>query len=376
MIGKPPKVAWQGIGYDSKAPVSSSALAPAPPAPPRAFSIDALDLESGTEDVNSRKPRPSVGSGGFSDYDVLDDFDGRFESRSTLGRKSGGSGRPLADNTKGPGKDGKKSGFFKRLRKASSQVTNQGDKKQSQQQQQEPDTKKVRNLRSIGSLRQRSSIATSATSKSQDVPEVPSIAPSIISGADDSGWELTLSPVAASAPVTPLSPSANKSLPRPRPHRAASTRRSQSYHGASSAPSSMPASPMASVSTGLDAHSSMPQTPTTPGGADYQAQLANALIAASHAESARGLHSDLLQILNHEGRPWGFAYAGYPHRVQVWYGDRDEKIAENAVRWMERTMGPARCAVHVVKGADHALMYNSGVVIEVLESIYDSWRHV
>jgi hypothetical protein len=122
-----------------------------------------------------------------------------------------------------------------------------------------------------------------------------------------------------------------------------------------------------------------PTTPTTPSAdfpasSAYQASLANALIAASHAEASKGVHSDLLQILNHSGRQWGFSYSTYPHAVRVWYGDRDEKIAENAVRWMERTMGPDTCRVKVVKGADHALMYNSAVVIEAMEHVRDAWK--
>lgn len=60
----------------------------------------------------------------------------------------------------------------------------------------------------------------------------------------------------------------------------------------------------------------------------------------------------------------------------MWYGDRDEKIAENAVRWMERTMGPGRCRVQVVRGADHGLMYRSSVVVEVLERVRDVWEGV
>jgi hypothetical protein len=114
-------------------------------------------------------------------------------------------------------------------------------------------------------------------------------------------------------------------------------------------------------------------TPST-GPHNYQAALGNALIAASHAESSKGTHTDLLQILNHDNQPWGFSYAAYPHRVRVWYGDKDEKIAEHAVRWMERTMGHDRCSVRVVKGADHGLMYRSSVVIEVLECLMEVWR--
>lgn len=103
--------------------------------------------------------------------------------------------------------------------------------------------------------------------------------------------------------------------------------------------------------------------------------LGNALIAASHAESAKGTHTDLVQILNHDRLPWGFSYSDYPHDVRVWYGDKDERIAESAVRWLERTMGPTRCHVNVVKGADHGLMYKSAVVIDVFEQVYDYSRY-
>jgi hypothetical protein len=106
---------------------------------------------------------------------------------------------------------------------------------------------------------------------------------------------------------------------------------------------------------------------------EYQSALGNALIAASHAESSKGMHNDLLQILNHDNHPWGFSYSHYPHGVNVWYGDKDEKIAENAVRWMEKNMGD-KCSVKVVKGADHALMYKSSVVVEVLEQLMGYWQ--
>jgi len=108
-------------------------------------------------------------------------------------------------------------------------------------------------------------------------------------------------------------------------------------------------------------------------GTSFQTALGNALIAASHAESSKGTHTDLLQILNHDQRPWGFSYAQYPHQVQVWYGDKDERIAENAVRWMEHNMGDGQCSVKVVKGADHGLMYRSSVVVDVLEHLTTFW---
>ena len=113
------------------------------------------------------------------------------------------------------------------------------------------------------------------------------------------------------------------------------------------------------------------QTTDTHTGTSYDASLANALIAASHAESAKGAHNDLLLILNHDRGPWGFSYQDYPHTVAVWYGDRDERIAESAVKWLEQTMGPERCKVKVVRGADHGLMYNTTVVLDIFDKVHE-----
>jgi len=149
-------------------------------------------------------------------------------------------------------------------------------------------------------------------------------------------------------------------------------RRSMSFTSPSSwSPQSMPSSPVASS---YNTSSTSVFAPSTKPSSDYQSALGNALIAASHAESSKGMHNDLLQILNHDNHPWGFSYSHYPHKVNVWYGDKDEKIAENAVRWMEKNMGEDKCSVQVVKGADHALMYKSSVVVEVLEQILGYWQ--
>ncbi|KAF9068008.1 hypothetical protein BDP27DRAFT_1327801 [Rhodocollybia butyracea] len=74
-------------------------------------------------------------------------------------------------------------------------------------------------------------------------------------------------------------------------------------------------------------------------------------------------HNDLLQILNHDHHP-GISYELIRTRCRC----------ENAVRWMEKTMGEGRCSVRVVKGADHSLMYKSAVVVEVLEILLGFWR--
>jgi len=119
-------------------------------------------------------------------------------------------------------------------------------------------------------------------------------------------------------------------------------------------------------------HGSASLATQTNGAADNsETSLASALLAASHAESSRGLTADLLCILNHDQKPWGFSYTSFPHPVKVWYGDRDEKIGEAGVRWMETIM--KRCEVRIVKGAGHSLMVNSKVVVEALECIAASW---
>lgn len=37
-------------------------------------------------------------------------------------------------------------------------------------------------------------------------------------------------------------------------------------------------------------------------------------------------------------------------------------------------MGEDNCAVKVVQGADHGLMYRSSVVVEVLEQVLSFWK--
>ncbi|EUC63801.1 alpha/beta-hydrolase [Rhizoctonia solani AG-3 Rhs1AP] len=99
--------------------------------------------------------------------------------------------------------------------------------------------------------------------------------------------------------------------------------------------------------------------------------LASALLQASHAESLKGGTADLLSILERDSKPWGFSYADVRQPVRVWYGDRDDKIGVGSVRWMERVM--KSCEVRIVKGAGHSLMTHAEVVVEVLESIAKEW---
>jgi len=331
MIGKPPTIAWEGIGHTAESPRSTPERHP----------------HGVYSSLSERDPRPSVGSSTFSEYDDLRDFDGRFESRSTLGvciadgRSSSDTKVPMARKTS--------KGFLGRLK--GNTPSSSHSQPQSPSEDTPPSGRKLKALRSMSSLKSKSSIASKkSTQSSPQIP--PAVNVEIGLGLEDLSWTKTYSPE-QSSPHIDFTPDKNSSR-----HKG---RRSISF--SSSRPPALTLSP----------ETKSPDSPPSPSNA-YQAALGNALIAASHSESAKGTHNDLLQILNHDNHPWGFSYQSYPHPVRVWYGDKDEKIAEHAVRWMEKAMGEDQCSVKVVKGADHGLMYKSGVVIEVLECLLSFWQ--
>ncbi|KIP12623.1 hypothetical protein PHLGIDRAFT_124132 [Phlebiopsis gigantea 11061_1 CR5-6] len=364
MLGKPPSLAYEGIGFELEQSTS--------PISPR---MEATNSSS-SQDVERR----SDGSSGFSDYDDLKDFDGRFESRSTLGRNSVCSGRTrtLSESKGSQTIIGKKTskGFLGRFRNGNPQPTSPTH---SERPSSSGPGKRLKALRSMGSLKGRSSSAATQPLKKSTSPVrsawlPPTQASELGLGLDNLDWDATIkvaSPVSKTKSIKSMGGQSfdysAESSPR------SSGRRSVSFGAKTckSIRSMPPVPPLPSVPPSPCSPRSEP--PPTPG-PSYQVALGNALIAASHAESSKGTHSDLLQILNHDRQPWGFSYSAYPHTVRVWYGDRDERIALNAVRWMENTMGRDKCQVQVVKNADHALMFNSGVVIEVLEYIAGCWR--
>lgn len=328
MIGKPPTIAYAGIGYtaDSKQPLGRGSSPP---------NIHGVYLNANTAG------RPSVGSFS-SEYDDLRDFDGRFESRSTLG--VGKLNSPPETKIKRK----MSRGFLNRFKGSSS------SRPPSPTEDKPPNTKKLKALRSMGSLKSRS-----PSLKKQDTPS-PQLRNAFKfeneAGIED--WSQSVRSFDSSSSLHGESQYSTTG------HRT-NGRRSISFT-ATRPPMSLPSSPAPSSHTATFSSNARNET-------SYQAALGNALIAASHAESANGTHNDLLQILNHENHPWGFSYSSYPHHVKVWYGDKDEKIAENAVRWMEKNMGEEKCHVTVVKGCDHGMMYKSKVVVEVLEQISSYW---
>ena len=355
MLGKPPTVAYRGIGYDAKSAVPSSPNY----TPARRYADKNM---TPTPPFSRTGRRPSLASSVFSDYDDLRDFEGRFDSRSTLGARSSGShrSRTLSESKPQPSFTRKTSrGFLTRLKGGSHHPQTQPSLDKASP---SAGGRKLKALRSMSSLRRSSTTQSNKGATIAAPPKVPPpLAIEVGLGLDEFNW-----PSATNAGGGPH----GTAIPSERSNRRTAGRRSLSQSATSrSSPPSIRSSP----------HSIPPSSPTAASiaaSSAYQAALGNALIAAAHAESLRGTHGDLLQILNHDQQPWEFSYAAYPHAARVWYGDRDEKIAENAVRWMERTMGPGRCRVQVVRGADHGLMYRSSVVVEVLERVRDVWEGV
>lgn len=342
MIGKPPTIAYEGIGYN----------APRPQEPKRAASSSSNGNLNVVYPSNGEgRPRPSIGSGTFSEYDDLGDFEGRFESRSTLGAGQGnGTENVIFVNKRKTSK-----GFLERLKGSPTLPPSHPEEKHSS-------GKKLKGLRSMGSLKGKTHVPLrKSESSSPQLP--PPLRIEVGLGLEELNWANSFA--AHATENMRERPSTTRSVSSHEPTIRSAGQRSISFTSGKPLVS-MPGSPSPSTVTTSFAPSNGPN--------NYQAALGNALLAASHAESAKGTHNDLLQILNHENHSWGFSYASYPHRVRVWYGDKDEKIAENAVRWMERTMGANRCSVKVVKGADHGLMYRSSVVVDVLEWVLAAWR--
>ena len=362
MIGKPPTLTYEGIGYTAPALIKLTA----DKGSQRSSPVPNGNLNVVYPSLVEARPRPSIASS-FSEYDDLRDFEGRFESRSMLA-----SPRPSPPGQAQNGgayytKRKASKGIFERLKGSGLLAApSQGQEKEKEKDKDKP-SRKLRALTSMGSLRNKGHLSRKSESLSPQPILPPALQIDVGLGLEDLSWTHSIKPDICDIATTPqriLSTgslgSGSSSTPR------SSGRRSISFTSTSHATGSTPGPPSPSSVF------STPAPPVDEG--NYQAQLGNALIAASHAESSKGTTNDLLQILNHENHSWGFSYENYPHRVRVWYGDKDEKIAENAVRWMERAMGPDRCSVKVVNGADHGLMYRSSAVVDVLEWILSAWK--
>lgn len=360
MIGKPPTITYEGIGYTAPTAIKLGIEKGSQPSSPLPVSNGNINLNVVYPSAREAGPRPSFGSSSLSEYDDLRDFEGRFESRTTLALPSG----KTQDGGVHFAKRKASKGIFERL-KGSSTSPSQNHEKEKEREKTLSSTKKLRALTSMGSLKNRNHASRKSEHSSPPLP--PTLRIDVGLGLEDLSWTQAVQgdfgELPANAPRMLSTGSLGSGSANPR----SSGRRSLSFTSTSHATGSTPGP--GSPTSVFSAAAPPPNNEVY-----FQAQLGNALIAASHAESSKGTTNDLLQILNHENHSWGFSYANYPHRVRVWYGDRDEKIAENAVRWMERTMGPERCSVKVVKGADHGLMYRSSAVVDVLEWILSGWK--
>ncbi|GAA5969363.1 hypothetical protein JCM3765_001282 [Sporobolomyces pararoseus] len=112
-----------------------------------------------------------------------------------------------------------------------------------------------------------------------------------------------------------------------------------------------------------------PTSPATPTRTSISPSLLiSGLLRASHAESLSGSTSDLLVLLDRSNNARNsIDYKQIKQPVKVWYGDKDDRISESSIRWLEKEIRD--CKVQIIKGADHNLMTNHQVMFDVLESI-------
>lgn len=420
MLGKPPTITYQGIEYDAAVAAAAEK--------------EQQEQENALHRTLS-PPNDVRSSLSTSSYDDLGDFDGKYESSSTLGQRAGARNQPGSS-----GKSGKKKPVKSILSifnnnnpgSAASSVRDNASSKASSARSSRAnslaggssvktlpgavpkDRPKLKGLKSLSSLRTEGS-APEGTRYTSDptVPhglqqQQPSVLPShhsqpeVVSssappkvnvglgiGMDDEmmEWGARLQMLEEISPPTPPGSTSGRKASAATTTSASTDgargRRSVSLTGGRPAflkdivppVPPLPTSPCLSVeqphSPNTSITSSTGTGSTTIAPRKAPMSLANALLRASHAESLKGGTADLMAILERDSKPWGFSYADVRQSVKVWYGDRDEKIAISSVRWMERVMKD--CTVTIVKGGNHNLMTNADVVVEVLESIAKEW---
>ena len=98
-----------------------------------------------------------------------------------------------------------------------------------------------------------------------------------------------------------------------------------------------------------------------------ESSLATAILRASHSEALQGGTADLLAILGKDSKDWGFSYTHIEHPCQVWLGEKDDKIGDRGVRWMEREM--KRCRVEIVENEGHNLLASGRTMLKVFAAL-------
>jgi len=400
-LGKPPTIVYEGISNDPKAAAKSTPASPVTQTmdtnkPTRTFSspssgtVNHLDLPSGRASSTGRL------SFQFSDYDDLADFNGRFGSTTTLAVIATESVPPVppvpamfqSANTK---RKIPKSLFG--ILKGPSPSSSAGNTPVISVK-----SPKLKGLKSMGNLK--------GGKKDSHKPTV-SVMRTTATGAFDVGegiklrghgiqetdpiaeWGRNVALAVENQPDTP--PATLTTFPTRKRSLSFTSTKPPSLHGLGlgsvtngglQAPSaSLRSHPSpGSTSSRIDTTPSPPmsiysaQTPTKPFATTLAptSNVATALLRASHKEAQKGISNDLLSILERDSRPWGFSYADVKHPVKLWYGNKDEKIPETGIRWMERVM--LACEVKICAGKDHGLMVCADVVVEVLESLQSQLR--
>ncbi|KZT62241.1 alpha/beta-hydrolase [Calocera cornea HHB12733] len=328
MLGKPPTIQYQGIGYNAATGTSTG--------------------------VDSR---PSFQ---FSDYDDLADFDGRFSSHTSLQPTVGGiTTLPTIPPTPPTSKEVSPKGVIKHKTSKGIMGIFRGGKNgvASPKAPSSAASTVGKGHRSFMSGRRHSNAGQSIMSVTSTLPSLnlPTIEQ------DDVGLGIKFDILEEYA-MTGTLPSRKSDGPPTINPRAGLGRRSISLTSRNSShneSSLMAPGLIQRASTTPSAHSLKPSGKSI--------SLADALVRASHAESLKGGTADLLAILERDSKPWGFSYTDVRHPVLVWYGEKDEKISVNSVRWMERAM--MDCKVKLVPSAGHSLLTNATVMVEALESI-------
>jgi hypothetical protein len=413
-LGKPPTIVYEGIGFDPRAPAAAPAAAASLKlsngyAPLTAEALRVMERpdtpkspfrkeEDGRLGVpsTSNTPIPRNSLGGWSDYDDLADFEGRFGSQTTLATPPV---PPLPEGVQAAPIGGKRKasrgifGILKGPPSPSSHTPSPESSSTTVAAAKNPP--KLKGLRSISSLKGKLSASKSASTASKPTtPKLETDLESIGAGlgidvdfrankesSTEDSIEAWASAVNYREPSysRPSSPLSVDSHTYPRSRRSISftatalpspTRTSPPTltHRSNTTPNNRPLSgDSASFSYSSHAQTVPKVTMNAP-----TSSVATALLRASHKEAQKGVANDLFSILERDSKPWGFSYSDVRQKVKIWYGDRDEKIGEPGIRWMERVMKD--CELTICKGRDHNLMTCSAVVVEALESLQADLR--
>lgn len=410
-LGKPPTIVYEGIGNDPQAsasapvtitksssntylPLTAEALKGVDYTPPSSSQAQKADDTLLGIPKSSPGGVPRTSLGGWSDYDDLADFEGRFGSQTTLPLAP--PVPPLPDGVSNSSSTKKKvsNRLFGMLKSPGTPPSETPSPVLSGYSSSKNSGGKNKGLRTITSLKHKLSGQKNPSPANPSMPKLEANLESFGAGLGidvefksdvdrtKTGIEAWATGVVGSSISRPTSPVSADSHTFPR------TKRSISLT-ASMAPTSQSLGP--STPNIARAHSSPMQRPlsgesgTFSIGSNYHAppkalattnaptsSVATALLRASHKEAQKGLANDLLSILERDAKPWGFSYADVRQKVKVWYGDKDEKIGEGGIRWMERVMQD--CEVTICKGRDHSLMTCAPVVVEALESLQEELR--